>query len=52
MFSGLATLFLFVGGEGGYGAGDGEGFFITGQVILGALSVAAGLEVHTAFPAG
>src|SRR3989344_2453860 len=34
MFSGLATLFLFLGGEGEYGAGDGEGFFITGQVAL------------------
>lgn len=44
MFSGLATLFLFLGGEGEYGAGDGEGFFITGQVVLGALAVAAGME--------
>ena len=46
MFSGLATLFLFLGGEGEYGAGDGEGFFITGQVVLGALAVAAGMEAH------
>ncbi len=45
IFSGLATLFLFLGGDGGYGAGDGEGFFITGQCILGALIIAATLEV-------
>jgi hypothetical protein len=50
MFSGLATLFLFLGGEGEYGAGDGEGFFITGQIILGALAVAAGMEAHFAPP--
>jgi hypothetical protein len=46
MFSGLATLFLFLGGEGEYGAGDGEGFYITGQCVLGALVFAAGLEVR------
>jgi len=52
IFSGLATLFLFLGDEGQWGAGNGEGFTVTARVILGCLIVAAGLEAFFGICAG